>query len=61
MKLLLLLLLLAGAATLPFAFLKQPWAVRLWRRVRLLIFIYAAVILTAAIVRLVLDWENIYG
>ncbi|HEY4684794.1 MAG TPA: hypothetical protein VII57_01985 [Dehalococcoidia bacterium] len=58
----LLFLLLAGAlATLPFLFLRQPWAVRLWRRARLVAIIYAVVILVSAIVALVLRWDDIYG
>ncbi len=58
---LVLLLLAGGLATLPFLFLRQPWAVRLWRRARLLAVIYAIVILVSAIVALILRWDAIYG
>jgi len=61
MRVLLLLLLLGAAVTLPFAMLKQPWAVRLWRRVRLAFVIYAVIILVSAIVALVFRWDTIYG
>ena len=61
MKTLLLLLLLGGAVVLPFAFLKQPWAVKLWRRMRLVIVIYVLVIFISAMVRLVLNWDEFYG
>ena len=61
MRLMLLLLLLGGALTLPFAMLKQPWAVKLWRRVRMGFIIYAVVILVSAIVALIFNWETIYG
>src|SRR3970040_798166 len=58
----LLFLLLAGAlAPRPFPLLRQPWAVRLWRRARLVAIIYAVVILVSAIVALVLRWDDIYG
>ena len=59
---LLLFLLLAGAlAVAPFAFLRRPWAVRIWRRLRLILVIYVLVIVTSAIVSLVLRWDDIYG
>jgi hypothetical protein len=61
MRVLLLLLIAGGLTTLPFVWLKQPWAVQLWRRVRVVLVIYALVILLAAIVRLVFNWDAIYG
>jgi hypothetical protein len=61
MKTLLLLLVLGGAVVLPFVFLKQPWAVKLWRRIRLVIVIYVLVIFFSAVVRLVLNWDSFYG
>jgi hypothetical protein len=60
-KLLLLILLAVGVATLPFAFLRQPWAVKLWQRIRLLVVLYALVILVSAIVSLIFRWDAIYG
>jgi hypothetical protein len=60
-KLLLLLLVAGGALLLPFMFQRRPWALRLWRRLRLIIVVYVLVILVAAVVRLVLNWDDIYG
>ena len=61
MKLLLYILIVTALATLPFAFIRQPWAVRLWQRVRLLFVVYAVVILVSAIVSLIFRWDAIYG
>ena len=61
MKLLLFIMIAAGLATLPFAFIRRPWAVRLWHRLRLLFVVYALVILVSAIVQLVFRWDAIYG
>ena len=60
-KALLLILIVVGVATLPFAFLKQPWAVKLWQRLKLVVVVYAIVILVSAIVSLVFRWDAIYG
>ena len=57
----LLFLALVTAAVAPFVSLRRPWAVNLWRRVRLLAIIYAVIILVAAIVRLAFNWSAIYG
>jgi hypothetical protein len=61
MRTLLLLLLLGGAITLPFVFLKRPWAVKLWRRIRIVIVLYVLVILISAIARLLINWDDFYG
>jgi len=61
MRVLLFLLLAGGLSILPFVMLKQPWAVRLWRRLRLFFVVYAVVILVSAIVALIFRWEAIYG
>jgi hypothetical protein len=59
---LLLFLLIAGAiATLPFAFLRQPWAVKLSRRIRFLFVLYTIVIVVSALVALVFRWDAFYG
>ena len=60
-RLFLFLLLAGGLAVAPFAFLRRPWALRLWRRFRLVLVIYVLVIVTSAIVSLVLRWDDIYG
>ena len=45
----------------PIAALRQPWAVALWRRLKTLVFVYIFVIVLVAIVRLALNWDDIYG
>ena len=57
----LVILLLASGLTLPFLMLRQPWAVTLWRRLRILAVVYALVILISAIASLVFRWDAIYG
>jgi hypothetical protein len=61
MKLLLLILIVGGGLIMPFVLLKRPWALRLWRRIRLIVFIYVLVIVLSAVVRLVFNWNDIYG
>jgi hypothetical protein len=60
-KLLFLLLLVGGAALLPFVVIRRPWAVRLWQRFKIVLLVYALVILLAGLVRLVFNWDAIYG
>jgi hypothetical protein len=60
-KLLFLLLVAGGAVMLPFVFLKRPWAVRLWGKLRLVVMVYIVVIVVSAAVRLFLNWDDIYG
>jgi hypothetical protein len=45
----------------PIAALRRPWAIRLWRRLKLVIFAYVLVIFLVAITRLILNWDQIYG
>jgi hypothetical protein len=61
MKLLLLIMVVSILATLPFVLLRRRWAIVLWRRAKLVAVIYALIILTSAIVRLVFGWDDIYG
>jgi hypothetical protein len=61
MKFLVLIGLLAALSLWPFVALKRPWAVRLWRRARLIFIAYVLVIFVAAIVRLAFGWGDIYG
>ena len=61
MKLLFLLLVLGGVVILPFTLIKAPWAVKLWRRLRLIIIIYVLVIVLSAVLRLIFNWDDIYG
>jgi hypothetical protein len=51
-----LLMLFAG----PIAALRWPWAVALWRRLKVLLAVYALVITIIAISRLALHWNDIY-
>lgn len=60
-KILLLLMVLSLVALIPFVVLRKPWALTLWRRLKLIIVIYAIVIATAGILRLIITWEDIYG
>jgi hypothetical protein len=60
-KILFLLLVVAGAAILPFVFIRRPWALRLWSRFKIVILVYALVILAVGIARLVFNWDEIYG
>jgi hypothetical protein len=52
---------LSLVALIPFVVLRKPWAITLWRRMKLIIVIYAIVIATAGIIRLVFSWDDIYG
>lgn len=61
MKILLLLMLLSLIGLIPFVILRKPWAVRLWRRIKFIIVVYAIIIATAGILRLIFTWEEIYG
>ena len=47
-------------ALIPFVVLRKPWAVRLWGRMKTIIVVYAIIIATAGIVRLILNWDDIY-
>jgi hypothetical protein len=60
-KILFLLLLVSGLALLPFVALRRPWAIKLWQRFKLVVVIYAVVVVVAGIVGLISDWEGIYG
>ncbi len=60
-KLLLLLMLLSLVGLAPFVVLRKPWAVQFWRRIKVIIVIYAVIIATAGILRLVFAWDDIYG
>jgi hypothetical protein len=60
-KVLLLLGLLAAIGLGPFVWLKRPWALRFWGRVKLFIVVYIFVIVVAAILRLAFGWGDIYG
>ena len=61
MKVVFLLLVLGGALILPFTLIKAPWAVKLWRRIRLVVVIYILVIIMSAVLRLAFNWDDIYG
>jgi hypothetical protein len=54
-------MILSFVVLVPFVVLRRPWAVRLWRRVKLILVIYVIVIAVAGIVRLVIGWDDIYG
>ena len=45
----------------PIAALRQPWAVRLTRRLKVFLLVYVVVIVLVAVIRLVFNWSDIYG
>ena len=61
MKVLLIVLVLSVAVMAPFLKLKTPWAVKLWRRVRLFFAAYVLMIFLLAVYRLMANWDAIYG
>jgi hypothetical protein len=61
MKILLLLMVLSLISLIPFVVLRKPWAIRLWRNIKLVIVLYVIVIAAAGILRLVMNWDDIYG
>jgi hypothetical protein len=46
---------------IPFVILRKPWAILFWRRLKLIIVVYAIIIAVAGIVRLIFNWDDIYG
>jgi hypothetical protein len=60
-KLLLLIGLVGAIGLAPFVVIKRPWAVRVWRQIKLFVVVYIIVVLLAGILRLVFNWEDIYG
>jgi hypothetical protein len=55
-------LLIAGGGILtPLLFLRVPWAMRLWEKVRLFAVVYVVAIVITAIVALIFRWDQIYG
>jgi hypothetical protein len=61
MGLIVLIMVLSVLALLPFVWMRRPWAVAIWRRAKLIAVLYAVIILVAGIVRLVFNFEDIYG
>lgn len=61
MKFLLLLMVLSLVGLVPFVVLRKPWAVRLWRQLKIIILVYAIVIAVSGIMGLVLNWNDFYG
>jgi hypothetical protein len=61
MKFLLIIGLLLALGLWPFVAFKRPWALRLWRRIKLFIAVYVFVIVLAAVLRLAFGWGDIYG
>jgi hypothetical protein len=61
MGILVLLMVLSVILILPFVWMRRPWAIAIWRRAKLIAVLYAAIILASGIVRLVFNWDDIYG
>lgn len=61
MKLLLLIGLIGALIIVPFYKLRVRWAVELWKRIKLIAIVYCVVVFVAAVVRLVFNFDAIYG
>jgi hypothetical protein len=60
-KLLLILGVIGALLILPFYKMRARWAVDLWRKLRLVVIVYCVVVVVAAVVRLVFNFDAIYG
>jgi hypothetical protein len=54
-------MLLSIIGLVPFVVLRKPWAVRLWGRIKQILVIYVIVIAVFGILRLILNFDDIYG
>jgi hypothetical protein len=45
----------------PIAALRQPWAVALWRKLKVLLVVYIVVLVVGTVIRLALHGNEIYG
>ena len=61
MKLLLALGVIGALILVPFYKMRVPWAVNLWRRIKLIAIIYCVVVFVAAVSRLIFNFDAIYG
>ncbi len=61
MRLLLLLIIIGAITVAPFVWLRRPWAVRLWGRIKSMFYLYVVVILISATIWLVTRWDSYYG
>jgi hypothetical protein len=61
MGLIILIMVLSVIAILPFVWMRRPWAVAIWSRAKMIAVLYALIILLSGIVRLVFNWDDIYG
>ena len=58
---LILVMVLSLVLLIPFVWMRKPWAVAIWSKAKLIAVIYAAIILASGVVRLVFNWNDIYG
>ncbi len=61
MKLLIIAAVLGFILLGPFVALKQQWAVELWRRIRMLFYVYVLAIVISALLLLINHWHDLYG
>ena len=61
MKVLLLLSVVVALALVPLYRLRVRWVVNLWQRAKFIVVLYCVVIFVAAIVRLIFNFDAIYG
>jgi hypothetical protein len=60
-KVLLLLSIVVALALVPLYRLRVRWVVSLWQRAKFIVVLYCVVIFVAAIVRLIFNFDAIYG
>jgi hypothetical protein len=56
-----LIMILSVLVLLPFVWLRKPWALAIWRRIKLIFVLYALIIFVSGVARLVFNWNDIYG
>ena len=61
MKLLIWITLIGALVLFPFYKMRARWAVDLWRRIRLVVIAYCIVVFLAAVMRLIFNFDAIYG
>jgi hypothetical protein len=61
MRIFLFLLVVGWLAMMPFIIIKQPWALRMRDQIKKGLMIYVIVMILAAVISLILRWDQIYG
>ena len=58
---LILIMVLSVLVLLPFVWMRRPWAIKIWKQAKLIAVLYALIILLSGVVRLIFNWDDIYG